>query len=293
MNRRKTIVRPFSLGRLFGRQQNRRLKAKASPRQPVDVRGLLRGLGRVALVGGKVLALLLLLAGVGFGGYAGYRRVMSSTYFTVQRLEVQAARRASAAEIVRLMQAAKGRNIFTVDLSALRRNVLAHPWVKDAQIERELPGTLRVAITEHKARALLLMGHLYLVNDEGEVFKRVELDEAEGLPVITGIARLDFLNQPQAVKPRLRQALAYLDRYYSQVRPRLAELHLGERGEVTMVMERGGVAVRMGTDVTDERLQRLDAVWAALGPEVGRARILFLDNETRKDRATVRMGNYH
>jgi len=50
--------------------------------------------------------------------------------------------------------------------------------------------------------------------------------------------------------------------------------------------------VRVGTELTEERMEKMDAVWAALGPDVRRARVLYLDNVARKDRVTVRMGGY-
>jgi len=187
----------------------------------------------------------------------------------------------------------KGKNILTLELEALRRTVLAHPWVRDARIERELPGTIVVQVREHKARALLMMGHLYLVNRKGQVFKRAELDEAVGMPVITGITRMDYLNHPERAREQISKALDSLDRYYDKVRPPLSEIHIGKRGEVTLHLQRGGLAVRMGEELTDERLAKLDAVWTALGPEVRRARAIFLDNVARKDRVTVRMGQYH
>ncbi len=67
-------------------------------------------------------------------------------------------------------------------------------------------------------------------------------------------------------------------------------MNLGPRDEITLYLRRGGQAVRLGGDVSAERLRRFDAVWTALGPEVRRARAIFLDHEIRTDRVIVRMG---
>jgi cell division protein FtsQ len=254
------------------------------------MRGLLSALLGVVLMILKAVVLVALLVGVGIGGYWGYKRVMVSDYFAVQRLEITGVRRAPEREIQRLVKTARGRNIFTVDLSMLRRSIQAHPWVKHAQVERELPNILRVTIVEHRAQALLVLGHLYLVSNEGQVFKRAEAEELEGLPVITGIPRLMYLNHPQQARKRIQTALGALDRYYSKVRPTLSEVHVNDREEVTLILRRGGMALRMGQELTDERLSKMDAVWAALGPEAEYARVLFLDNEARADRVVARMG---
>jgi cell division septal protein FtsQ len=112
------------------------------------------------------------------------------------------------------------------------------------------------------------------------------------MPVITGISRMGYLNHPRKAHARIARALEALDRYYDKVRPKLSEVHIGKRDEISLYLQRGGVALRMGDEVTDERLRKMDAVWAALGPEMRRARAVFLDNVARKDRVTVRMGQY-
>lgn len=310
MNRRKTIKRRWHLGRLIGRPANRRLRRSRpdkaeSPREAaaaapavraVDLRAALRrGLAsalRLALLSVKVALVVTLLGAALVGGYYTYHRVMTSTYFNVRNIEVRSTRRAPTDQIRRLVDPVKGKNILTVELEALRRAVVAHPWVRDARVERELPDTIVVHVAEHKAQALLMMGHLYLVNREGQVFKRADPDEALGMPVITGISRMRYLNHPEQAHELIARALATLDRYYEKVRPPLSEVHIDKRGEVTLHLRRGGLAVRMGDGITDERLTKLDAVWAALGPEVRRARVIFLDNVARKDRVTVRMGQH-
>jgi len=136
------------------------------------------------------------------------------------------------------------------------------------------------------------MGHLYLVNTAGIVFKRADPDECVGMPVITGISRMSYLNHPRLARERVARGLKALDRYYSKVRPPLSEVHIGKLGEITLHLKKGGLAIRMGDGITDERLKKMDAVWAALGPEVRRVRAIFLDNVARRERVTVRMGQY-
>lgn len=321
MNRRKTIKRPSGLTRLFGRPRNRRISAAQSAVEPrtkgsggseqrrskgasEQARGLRldrltaglaaaaqRGLA-ITLAVLKVAAVAALLAVVGIGGYIAYQRVVTTTYFDIETVEIVGARQAPVQELSRVAATIKGHNVFSADLERVRRSMVGHPWVKEAKVQRVLPHTVRVTVVEHRATALLLMGHLYLVSAGGKVFKRAEPEEQEGLPVVTGITRMAYLNQPAATSARLGKALAALERYYDRVRPPLSEVHVGDEGAITLYMKQGGAAVHMGEELTDQRLNKLDAVWAALGPDVRRARVVFLDNEARADRVTVRMGRY-
>jgi cell division protein FtsQ len=253
----------------------------------------MRRAGRLGLLAAKAALVGAVLLGAGMGGYLSYQRLMTSDTFRIQAIRVEGARNAPAEELQRLAQDLLGRHIFNADVAAARAAVMEHPWVRSASLHRRLPDTVVVEVQEHEPRALLLIGHLYLVNPEGQVFKRAAVGETAGLPVITGLARLDYLNNPQAAGERIRRALAALERYgQGRGRPPLSEINVSPRGTVTLFLQRGGVALHFGNGVSEDRLQKLDAVWAALGPETGRARAVFLDNEAHRSRVTVRMGSY-
>jgi cell division protein FtsQ len=301
MNRRKTIARSFSLWRLLGSRQNRKVRPRSSqaeaaerPRRDLGaaVRSVFRTLLRGLATAAKVTALLAVLGGAGATGYYAYCRVVTSTYFRVQEIVVRGASHAPESEIDRLVHSVQGRNIFTIDVADIERAVEGHPWVKSATIGRRLPRTLHIDVEEHRPVALVLLGHLYLVSQEGVVFKRAERGEREELPVITGIDRLTYLNTPARAEARVREALEALARYNSGGRPKLSEVHLKKDGAIALHLHRGGAAIRVGEELTETKLARLDAVWTALGPEAAAARIVFLDGQARQDRVVVRMGSY-
>jgi cell division septal protein FtsQ len=292
---------------LFGlgprRRQNRRLTPRPprggspaapsrAPRSRVPIARTLgdglRYAGRCVVFVVTLFVGLALLAGAGLGGFNAYQRITGSNFFGVSTIRVLGTRRAAVEDIERQVQGLRGRNLLRVDLAEVARLVEGHAWVKQAHARRELPSTVVIEIEEHRARALLLIGHLYLVSDEGRVFKKATPEEVDGVPVITGLSRLEYLNEPRAASKKIRGALTALEQYHQVVRPPIGEVHVGELGEVTLFLRRG-TALRFGARVTPERLARLDAIWTALGPDTSRARIVFLDNETRTDRIVVRM----
>jgi cell division protein FtsQ len=79
-------------------------------------------------------------------------------------------------------------NFFTVDLQRTRRAFESVPWVRQAEVRREFPNRLRVALQEH--RAVALWGEdtaSKLVNSEGEVFEANVGDvENDALPRLAG-----------------------------------------------------------------------------------------------------------
>lgn len=297
INRRKRVPRTRGLWRLLGRPGNRRVKVPEQPRRgepkppraPRDYRALARRLGRAARLTLKPLCVLVVASFAALGGYWGYRHASASTYFTIQRIEISGAQRVPSEALRQALADLGGRGIFRVDLRRAARALEAHPWVRLAEVERRLPDALAVRVTEQRPAAALHLGRLYLINEAGEVFKRAEGEELADLVVITGITRQRYLAETPAVRKELTRALAVLADYGLASRPPLSELNLGPDGEVTLFLRSGGAALRFGQRFDRSQLERLDAVVAALGSELRRARAVYLDHEVRRERVVVRM----
>jgi len=288
---------------LWGRRRNRRRKIKetksarsatqAGEVQPTrPVRAPKPPLRQRALAATKAVLVVSVLGGMGWAGYQGYRLAMRSSYLTVRSIRVVGNERASEGELQGALRWTLGRSILGLRTRSVVEAVASHPWVARATAHRRLPSTLEVRVEEHRAVAVVLLGHLYLVNAEGAVFKHATEGEADGLPVISGIERLAFLNGDPAVPHKIERALAALRLYNSKKRPAVGEINVADEDEITLFLRRGGTALRFGQHLNAERLGKLDAVWAALGPDTRRARAVYLDHEQLTQRVVVRLARY-
>jgi cell division protein FtsQ len=79
-----------------------------------------------------------------------------------------------------------GDNIFKINIGEVRKKLLAHPWIKSVEIERELPSRLSIKIVEHKTAFALDAGGCFLVNKDGRVFTQCNFAEVTK-PVVRGI----------------------------------------------------------------------------------------------------------
>lgn len=79
-------------------------------------------------------------------------------------------------------------NFFTIDLKAAREAFEQVPWVREAQVRREYPNSLRVALHEHVAEAFWGPDTgAEMVNSFGEVFEaNIGELEREGIPRLQG-----------------------------------------------------------------------------------------------------------
>lgn len=219
------------------------------------------------------------LAGVS----AGYDYATTSPRFAVQSLIFSPTAHMSNERLRNLMDIEPGTNILALDLEALRETILADPWVARALVTRDLPDTIHVAIEEHEAAAVLLAGGaLYLVDQQGAPFKRLERGERGELPIITGVKRSWWgkdASEPDRVKliATVRRGLAVKDAYEAAPRPRLGEINLGEGGDVTLYTAALGTPLRLGRGAVEPKLARFDALRVALGEKADALAVVHLD----------------
>ncbi len=93
---------------------------------------------------GAGLAVLVVVASP-WWGRAALRRL---DFFRVRRVEIDGARYVSPDEIVSRLRIDTTQSLFD-DVGPLEKRVRQHPSVRDVRIERKLPGTLLVRITEN------------------------------------------------------------------------------------------------------------------------------------------------
>jgi cell division protein FtsQ len=167
-----------------------------------------------------------------------------------------------------------------------------HPWVARVEVRRAWPPALTVRVVERRAAALVELSGLYLVDEGGEPFKRAAAGDGLDLPLVTGLARADYVQRRAAVEPRLRGALALARAWQARGREalgRLSEIHLDPGDGTTIYVGEEGVQVRLGTGDLEAKLARLEQVLSTLGAEGRKAEVIHLDNRLHPSWVTVRL----
>jgi cell division protein FtsQ len=107
--------------------------------------------------------------------------------FTVEEVFVVGRRETSRATLLQTLEVSRGAPILAFDIQAARKRLLALPWVQTASIERLLPDTVVVQITERRPLALWQNhGEFALIDEDGTVILRHDLEPFGGLPVVVG-----------------------------------------------------------------------------------------------------------
>jgi len=276
------------------RESGRRGTAVTQPARRGALWGQVKGFG---LRLRKPVAVLLLLGAVVTGGVLAHRFVVQSPHFHVQRVDVSPTVHVTAGEVRRLAKIGPRTNIFTIELDQVATRVQRHPWIAAAKAIRRMPNAIQINVTEHQAAAAVLVQgsravetRFYLVTREGIAFKRAALAELEGLPLISGIDRTEYLQRKQSTRERIRKAIVVYRRYAAQPgRPRVGEIHVDEVEGVTLYTAQRAVQVRFGRGDIAAKLRRYDRVLAELARRGQRAAAIRLDNDRHPEQVTVRL----
>ena len=121
-----------------------------------------------------------------------YDFVTQCDYFKAEGLTVTGAHRLTEEQVLQQSQINKGINILSVNLSRVRKRLLAHSWIEEAEVSRELPTGISIRIKEQRHLAILDLGRRFIINAHGELFKEMDASDHCRLPVISGLEFSDI-----------------------------------------------------------------------------------------------------
>lgn len=126
--------------------------------------------------------------GLSYQGMWVIRFATSHPYFTLTEITVRGNRRLPRDEVLRLAGVEAGSSIWDASPDMIRANLLHTPWVRDAEVHREFPNGLTIAINERRPAAIVQLDELHYVDARGQVLGLVGADDSRDFPLITGLS---------------------------------------------------------------------------------------------------------
>lgn len=109
-----------------------------------------------------------------------------SPLLAVREVKLSGAKHTTAAEAARVVGLDSSDNLLLLSTDEVARAVGSLPWVKSVHVDRKLPGTVKLTITERKPALTVALGEeRYLIDRRGRVLSVGR--SAEGLPVLAGL----------------------------------------------------------------------------------------------------------
>ncbi len=121
-----------------------------------------------------------------------YDVITQCDYFKAKTLKIEGQQRLSQNQIIMAARVKKGMNVLDVNLAMVRKRLLAQPWIADAEIRRVIPDGLHIKVKEHIPLAIIDLGHKFLLNENGQIFKEWTDRDPANLPLVSGLAQADI-----------------------------------------------------------------------------------------------------
>lgn len=157
----------------------------------------------------KLLTLVAIVAAAVFG---------VTVFFQVNTFEIHGVENYSEDAVIIASGIELGQSILLVDKSKVASRINTRlPYVQSVQIERRLPGTVVITVTEGKAAASVRSEYdeYWLIDDKGKLMEQVNEDRAASVMQISGVSALlpvagDQIRLSQEDQQRLDVALELL-----------------------------------------------------------------------------------
>lgn len=225
---------------------------------------------------GTVVGLYLLWRG---GEWALDQFVFKNDVFAIRELDVQTDGGIPVEQLQKWAGVKKGDNLLALDLARVKRDLELVPLIASVAVERILPRTLRVQVTEREPIAQVKVPRL---TPGGFEFVRYHLDESgqviffkdlaplnpppvstnDNLPFLTGVNAAELTPGRAAGSPNLKAALRLISAFDHSPMAGLVDLQSVDVSgpEMLQVVTGQGNQVIFGLNRPEEQLQRWRAV---------------------------------
>ena len=159
-------------------------------------------------------------------------------------------------------------NIFSVNLKNVQKDITNKAWVREVAVARKLPSTIWIYVSEYKPFALLSDNDgLYLLDENGVVFKKLDAVDEKDFPVITGAS--DDFEIKKAVELLKTYENSLLADYFVP-----AEINMDDARGYSIAIAGYGVMLRLGFDRIEEKLKMLHSMLGAISIDKGRMKYI-------------------
>ena len=209
-----------------------------------------RRFGEFLIQSVRIGTCLLGVAILSFALMTGYDFVIQCPYFSATTIQVNGLERLTKAEVLKQAHIHPGENILSVNLALTRKRLMTHPLISDVDLQRQLPDGIKITVTEQVSLAVVDLGRKFVINAEGDIFKKANAEDVERLPVITGLSYADLnVSDHQADLP-FKAVLSVLklgsDPHSIIPNPMLRELHVDREMGLTLVAFDQALAIQIG-----------------------------------------------
>ncbi len=212
----------------------------------------------------EILAAIGILTVMSFVFILAYDFITQCDYFKADNIVIKGAHRLSKQHILEQANINKGTNILSVNLSIIRNRLLAHSWIAETEVRRELPDIITIVIKEHEPLAILDLGRRFLINVNGEVFKEWTASDRDVLPIVSGLqfSDLNVSGEPRSTSFNAVMEVLRLGLESDSILPnrRIRKIRVDRQTGLTLYAFDRARVIKLGYHDYPDKYERLESV---------------------------------
>ncbi|MEK7828728.1 MAG: FtsQ-type POTRA domain-containing protein [Deltaproteobacteria bacterium] len=217
-----------------------------------------RGAVRIFKAGVCLVFALLIV----FGSLHIYHELLKSPYLAIKEIKVGGNMRVSRAEILELAGVNIGDNLLEINAADIKKGIRVNPWVSEVNVARNFPDRLNIEIKEGRPVAFINLDGLYLVDENGKIFKKTSMGDDIDLPIITGLTRGDIEAGGKTSELAIKaiNLIHLLSKNGIFTHDELSEINIDKTYGLTLYTMQQGTRIEIGEEDFTEKLARLERI---------------------------------
>lgn len=209
----------------------------------------------------KCVGILAVLMAVSMMLMVTYTTITTADYFNAKTIDIMGNRHIAQQEVLAQAGLQPGDNILALNLHAIRKRLMSHPWIHTARVARQIPHTIIVHVEEHHPLAYLDLGPRLLIDRQGRIYKEYTAGDPDQLPVISGIEYTDLNPENLPLTRPMLTAIQVLhfSRREQSVLPYdgIERLHFDHETGVTLTMKDQALLIKLGFGQLTEKNEKI------------------------------------
>jgi cell division protein FtsQ len=215
--------------------------------------------GRAARIVARVSALLCALFLIYFAA-AKIRSVVSLPEIRLREIRFEGMGGLDRTELLKRANVTRDTNLLGLNLKEIRKGILTEPFVKDAEVRRNLySGQLTIRLRLREAVALINCNGIHGIDADGVLLEEMRRMSSCDLPLINGVRAGKVKPGERIVSGDMDRAFRILEHVSSshlESVVMLSEINVGDSRNAVLYVGRDGTQLRLGRDRFREKIDK-------------------------------------
>ncbi len=215
----------------------------------------------------------------------GYDCLTQSDYFRAETITVEGNQILSKEEVIKEALIKPGDNIISVNLSMVRKRLMANAWIAEAEVARKIPSGIILRIKEYKPLAVLDLGKEFILSEDGEIFKEKTATDLQSLPLVKGLKFSDLSISGTKRSPSFDAVMNVLKlgRKPESILPNSSITRINVDREIGLTVFAFDKTIKLGYNNYPDKYEKLEKVFylAQNGPDFSDFETVDLNNPSR------------